>query len=564
MGMRMLLVVVCLAGVLHAAGTADKNRQKEAKAAYQRAEKMAKAGDWAGAFAAYKEASEKLPQSYYYIIHRELARQQVVAQLMKEGRYSEAYKIDPSDERARLLADRIEHPMVMPPPPGPFAPAAAASEETTPPLAFEPRPIKVAWNLKGDIKALYLAVGAAYGVHFDFEDELQSVTTRLAMEEVDFAHAVTALGAITRTFVAPFTPHSGLVAQDVAAKRLQYEHLVYRSMDATELGTPEAINEAANLLRTVFEMRHVFVNTARKQILIRDELSRVEQADLVIRSLCMGQAQAVIEFRILEVSSTRSRMLGFLPTQTYAVTPVNKQVNILGRVTPVSGGQPAGTATFGGGISLMAVTLPSAALTAAFSDSHSRTSTTITERASDGQAATFTSGIRYPIVTAIVSYSNGAANQSVNGGVPANSTPSFTYVDLGIKLKATPHIHGNGDISLALEATSSSLGSANFNGDPVIENRELSTQMRLHDGEPVILAGMFTSNDSKSLKSVPGIGQVPGLQFLLGERDDSRNDGDFLLVITPHVLRLGASSNGNPRTLASPDHAVPVYTPIVR
>src|ERR1039457_6850175 len=164
MGMRMLTVMVCLASLLQAADT----NAKQAKAAYKQAEKLAKAGDWKGAFAAYQEATEKLPESYYYIIHREIARQNLVAQLMKEGHYTEAFAIDPTNDNAKLQAERAIHPL--PPPriaPGPPSRSTPPSEENTPPLEFEPRPVKVAWNLRGDTKALYLAVGAAYGIHFD-------------------------------------------------------------------------------------------------------------------------------------------------------------------------------------------------------------------------------------------------------------------------------------------------------------------------------------------------------------------------------------------------------------
>jgi general secretion pathway protein D len=566
MGMRMLLVMVCLASLLQAADTAPKSNIKEAKAAYKLAEKLAKAGDWKGAFEAYKEASEKLPESYYYIIHREIARQNLAAQMMKEGQYAAAYAIDPTNDNARLQAERAIHPVTPESAPGPPSRSTPASEETTPPLEFEPKPVKVAWNLRGDTKALYLAVGAAYGIHFDFEDEVQPVTTRLVMEEVDFAQAVTALGIITRTFTAPIAPRSGLVIQDITVKRVQYEHMTLRVLDATELQTPEAINEAANLLRTLFEMRFVIVNIARKEILVRDELSKVDQADRIIRSLSHGLAQVLIEFQILEISSVTSRQLGFLPTTTYSLSPVNTSFNFSGgRLSTTTGaatGTPAGTATFGGGNSLMAVTMPSASLLAAFSDSRTRSSTVITERATDGQVATFTDGIRYPIVTAIVSYNTGASSTTTSSGVPANSTPSFQYVDLGIKLKVTPYVHGDGDITLKIEATSTALGADNYNGDPVIENREMSTQMRLHDGEPVILAGMLTSNDAKSLAGIPGIGQVPGLQFLLGQRSDSRNNDDFLMIVTPHIMRMGPNQTGNPRAIASPDHTVPVkYTP---
>ena len=106
MGMRMLTVMVCLASLLQAADTSTKQAAKQAKAAYQRAEKLAKAGDWASAFAAYQEATDKAPKSYVYIVHRELARQAYVAQLMQNGRFGDAYAVDPANDNAKLQADR--------------------------------------------------------------------------------------------------------------------------------------------------------------------------------------------------------------------------------------------------------------------------------------------------------------------------------------------------------------------------------------------------------------------------------------------------------------------------
>jgi general secretion pathway protein D len=563
MGMRMLRVVVSLIGLAGSCLAQDPGLGKtlpapdarRARAAFKLGQKAERKDDLAAAFTAYKEASEKDPSNPTYLFRRELLRQAYASSLVRQGKFAEAYAVDPTNEFARQQGDHAERPT---PPEEPLPMQSRSrppTEEDNPPLALMPKPIRKSWDLRGDTKALYLAIGEAYGIHFDFEDEVQPLKAHLMLAESDFSEAVRAVGLLTKSFAAPLTPRIALVAPDTSVKHQQYERQTFRIFDARELGPDAAITEASNVLRTLLDMKWVQVNLAHREILVRDETVRVIQAAEILRSLSQGLAQTVFEFQLLEVSTSRMRTLGILPTQTFSITPLSTNIGPLGN-TP--GTVTGGASTFGGGSTLMALTMPSATAQAVFSDAQTRTLQDVLARGSNGQPAKFTIGERYPIVTAVVTYAAASSAAGSNTGIPGNSVPSFNYVDIGLKVTITPHVHNNGDISLALEATSTGIGTVDANGNPTILNREFSSAMRLREGETVVLSGMRIHSDSLSLTGLPGLASVPGLGLLFGQRAKDLEDDDLLMIITPHVIRLGPSQLAVSPVMASPDHMVPV------
>jgi general secretion pathway protein D len=525
-----------------------------ARAAFRLAQKAERKNDLATAFTAYKEASEKDPSNATYIFRRELIRQAYASSLVRQGKFAEAYAVDPTNDFARQQANRAEHPIAEAEPLAPQSRSKLPSEDTTPPLALMPKQVRKTWDLRGDTKALYLAIGDAYGIHFDFEDEIQPVKAHLMLGESDFSEAVMAAGILTKSFAAPLTPQIALVAPDTSVKHQQYERQCLRVLDASELGPDAAITEASNVLRNLLEMKEVQVNLAHKEILVRDETARVIQAAEIIRWLSHGQAQTVVEFQLLEVSASRMRTLGILSSQSFSLTPLAAQI---GPLTLTPGTVAAAAATFGGGGTLMALTMPSAAAAAVFSDAKTRSLQDILARGSDNSPATFTIGERYPIVSAVVTYAAASTTSAPSTGILGNSVPSFTYADIGLKVKVTPHVHGNGDVTLTLESTSTAIGTIDANGNPTIENREFSSQMRLKEGEVVIVSGMRIHSDTLTLTGLPGLADVPGLGLLFSQHAVDKEDDDLLMIITPHVVRLG-SAQATAQAIASPEHTVPV------
>jgi Flp pilus assembly secretin CpaC len=114
--------------------------------------------------------------------------------------------------------------------------------------------------------------------------------------------------------------------------------------------------------------------------------------------------------------------------------------------------------------------------------------------------------------------------------------PSVSYEDLGLSLKAKPTIHGNGDVSLALELQVRSLTGQSSNGVPVLSNEEYKASIRLRDGEPAVVAGEITTNDQRSMAGIPWLAAIPGLNRALTDNNRMKEDDELLIVITPHVV----------------------------
>ncbi len=65
--------------------------------------------------------------------------------------------------------------------------------------------------------------------------------------------------------------------------------------------------------------------------------------------------------------------------------------------------------------------------------------------------------------------------------------PSAEYVDLGLKIKATPRLHGDDEVTLHLEFDIKSLAGSSVNGIPVLSNRTIDQTIRLRENETSVL-----------------------------------------------------------------------------
>jgi type II secretory pathway component GspD/PulD (secretin) len=126
---------------------------------------------------------------------------------------------------------------------------------------------------------------------------------------------------------------------------------------------------------------------------------------------------------------------------------------------------------------------------------------------------------------------------STRGQVQVGNTPQFTYEDLGITLKATPHYHSNGDITLAMDLQVQALGTLLVNSIPDITSRSYVGTITVHDGEQSVIMGMMSEQELRSIQGFPILSSLPGLKTVLGSNSKERIHNELLIVITPHVVR---------------------------
>jgi type II secretory pathway component GspD/PulD (secretin) len=88
---------------------------------------------------------------------------------------------------------------------------------------------------------------------------------------------------------------------------------------------------------------------------------------------------------------------------------------------------------------------------------------------------------------------------------------------------------------------SSISGFLNVNGAqyPQVVSREAQTSVRLHDKETLVVGGLLSDTESKSLQRIPILGQIPVLGNLFTYREHAKQRTDLIMMITPEVLPLG-------------------------
>jgi hypothetical protein len=114
--------------------------------------------------------------------------------------------------------------------------------------------------------------------------------------------------------------------------------------------------------------------------------------------------------------------------------------------------------------------------------------------------------------------------------------PGSEYLDLGVKVKATPSLHQNNEVTLQLEFEIRALSGSSVNGIPIITNRTVAQTVRLKENEPSMIAGLLDREETKSLSGIPGFARLPGVGYAFGQRTTSMTETELLIVVTPRRM----------------------------
>lgn len=148
----------------------------------------------------------------------------------------------------------------------------------------------------------------------------------------------------------------------------------------------------------------------------------------------------------------------------------------------------------------------------------------------DNKTAKLQVGDQVPIVT-----------QSANN-VTAPGTPIVNKVELrdtGIILSVTPRVNDSGRVTLKIEQEVSSVVKTTTSGidSPTIRQRKLSTTVVVNNGETLTLGGLIQERDTKGVKQIPVLGNIPLLGNLFKEKSDNIDRTELIIFIRPRVIR---------------------------
>lgn len=128
--------------------------------------------------------------------------------------------------------------------------------------------------------------------------------------------------------------------------------------------------------------------------------------------------------------------------------------------------------------------------------------------------------------------------------VPVSSSSSSTqwsieYIDAGVKLKITPKIGKDNEITadIAPEVSSISEWRTTSAGEfPVISTRNAASTLRTKDGETIVVGGLDLECERENKTRTPIIGQIPFLNLIFANRTYETEKTEIVFLITPHII----------------------------
>jgi Flp pilus assembly secretin CpaC len=145
-------------------------------------------------------------------------------------------------------------------------------------------------------------------------------------------------------------------------------------------------------------------------------------------------------------------------------------------------------------------------------------------------------------VTVVLNSPNllGGSGLSSSLGTPF---PGVEYLDVGLKVKATPHVHLNGEVTLQLSFELSSLSNQNLNSIPVINTENVDQTVRVKQDQTAVLAGFHQSQLTDALTGNPGIAEIPGVGLIDQNQNKQQQSTELVILVTPRMVRLAPRQN---------------------
>lgn len=129
---------------------------------------------------------------------------------------------------------------------------------------------------------------------------------------------------------------------------------------------------------------------------------------------------------------------------------------------------------------------------------------------------------------------------SVEGsGSDRDFIQNIERLDVGIKLKLTPHVNPDREIQLDLNPSIESVveeSSDALQYTPTIAKREVKTTVTIPDRSTVILSGLIREDTAKIATKVPLLGDIPWLGALFRSTSDSKRRTNLLIFVTPRIV----------------------------
>jgi general secretion pathway protein D len=424
---------------------------------------------------------------------------------------SRALKLDPNNARALAVKDLLDQDQNIVAMDG-VELDIASNEPIT--LSFKDANIKEVFGILSELS----------GINFIFDEEIRSQSISVLLEKASFAQAMELIMQMNGLDKKVLNGKTIIIYPQSREKTKQYEDQLIQTFYLSHIEAKKAVN----LLRTMLQLRKIYVHEERNAIVIRDRPQVVRLAEQILDAADRSDSEVLFDLELVSVSSGEDLTFGpELSSQTLGVGMADKSgTSILLDALPEAGKPTLGLTQSLNGLQAF-YTVPSATFDFIKTLDDAETLANPKIRVKNKEKAKVHVGTREPVITA--TNNNGTTSESIQ------------YVDVGIKLDVEPNIQLDGTVlaSIKLEVSDATYLPETSNGTtPIrISTTNAETKLVLKDGERTIIGGLFEQSKSRNKSTIPILGDIPLIGSLFTHFVNGDDKREILLSITPHIVK---------------------------
>lgn len=386
-------------------------------------------------------------------------------------------------------------------------------------------PITLRFRQTG-VREAFAILSKLSGINFILDEEVKGKTLTVQLENGTFSQAlelILQVGGVERKVLNSKTL---LVYPATKDKAKQYQDQLIQTFYLSHIDAKKAIN----LLRTMLQLRKVYVHEERNALVLRDTPETIRLAEMILKAADRADSEVLFDVEVLAVQD--SDELKFGPKLATYGTKVG-----FGDLQPDA---ESGNIAIPDSWTVQSLnnlqtwyTIPSVTFDLAKTLNTSELLASPKIRVKNNEKAKIHIGNKDPIVTT-----------TTVAGESTQLTQNVQYVDSGIKLDIEPNIQLDGTVlaKITLEVSAATRLKAATNQSegeaPVaLQVTNAQTSLVLVDGVRTILGGLYETNTAKNKSTIPWLGEIPFLGSLLTSHDNSKTRRELLLSITPHVVK---------------------------
>ena len=399
-----------------------------------------------------------------------------------------------------------------------------------------------------DVKSVVRAIASVANVNVVFDPEVTGKVNVDFRKPIPWKEALKAvLEPLSLTYVE--TPdYIRILPRSKIVKEENLEPVNEYIIPVNYVNASDLVKDISSMLGKS-DREKITVNKQTNALLLRVTPSHYRDILRLIKQIDKPRKQVLVKAKIIQLSTKAEKDLGFTwyisgynrignsSASTYTTGSYGFNTdNYTPLITPDSYMQlsniPVMNSTLALGILNRSQTLRvELALKALEIDGEAQTISSPKVLTLDNQEATIEQGIEIPYRESTVG-AGGATSYSIN----------FKKASLILKVK--PHITSDNNILLNLEIHKDSPNydyvTITGSGEPAINTRSVKSKVLVHDGDTVVIGGIYEKEKNRSISGVPVLSRIPLLGWLFRNSQTTVSKNQMLVFITPVIVE----SNG--------------------